>query len=112
MYLNFLQKVVPANISYFHFMREKDFYIHLVALRYVIKAGNVNKCYLRGTHIFADIRTEIKTILLELLSHWLYDMVKYYCSAIFIPSPTLPHLIDILAVVLCGLVHQDKANIF
>ena len=57
MYLNFLEKVVPANISYFHFMREQDFYIHLIAMRYVIKAGHINKAYLRKCHIFADIRT-------------------------------------------------------
>ena len=103
MYLSFLEKVVPANISYFHFMREKDFYVHLITMRYIIKAGHINKSYLRRSHIFEYIKTEAKVIFLRLLSHWLYDMVKYHCSAIYLMSSTLPHLIDILAAIICGL---------
>lgn len=53
--MNFLEKVVPTNISYFHFMREKDFFIHLTALRYIIKAGHINESYLQGSHIFGSL---------------------------------------------------------
>lgn len=110
MYLNFLYKVVPANVSYFHFMREKDFYIHLTALRYAVRAGYLNRSYLRQVHVFAQISSEVKVILLRLISHWLYDMVKYCCSTIYIESKTLPHLVEVLTVIICGLIEEKREN--
>jgi hypothetical protein len=40
---------------------------------------------------------------LKLLAHWLYDMVKYFSSAIYIDSPTMPHLIRVLYAYMCGI---------
>lgn len=42
MYSSFLQKVVPTNITYFHFMREKDLYTHYIAILYTLKYGYLN----------------------------------------------------------------------
>ena len=36
MYMTLLEKVVPTNITYFHFMREKDLYCHYVAIAYIL----------------------------------------------------------------------------
>ena len=48
--------------------------------------------------------------MLKIVSHWLYDMVKYYCSAIYIHSYTMPHLINILYIFIVGILQNKKEN--
>lgn len=107
MYCDFLRKVVPANISYFHFMRERDLYTHYCTLKYVLEAGHVGSLH---PEVFSKMKTDSRLLYIRLLSHWLYDMVKYKCSAIYLQSQTLPHLITINAAILCGLMGTHKLN--
>ena len=58
MYLTLLEKVVPTNITYFHFMREKDFYSHYVAITYVLEFGHLNGALSNRNHIFERISYE------------------------------------------------------
>lgn len=114
LYCVFLSKVVPANISYFHFMREKDFYIHYNALKYVIEvgqAGTTGKAAGRSLDVFSRLSIENRLHFIKLISHWLYDMVKYKCSAIYLESKTLPHLIVLNAIVLFGLLDCERTNL-
>lgn len=88
-------------------MREKDFYIHYCALRYVLCAGQAGTLFKSSTKtidVFRRLKIDNKLLYIKLISHWLYDMVKYRCSAIYIESKTLPRLIIINAIVLCGLI--------
>ena len=48
--------------------------------------------------------------MLKIFSHWLYDMVKYYGSAIYLKSETMPHLINALYTFVVGIVENEKKN--
>jgi|JI7StandDraft_1071085.scaffolds.fasta_scaffold682991_1 hypothetical protein len=70
-------------------MREKDFYIHYTALKYVLYAGhpgNNFKQLSKTVDVFNRLKTDNRMQYIKLISHWLYDMVKYRCSAIYIKS--------------------------
>jgi hypothetical protein len=90
-----MQSVVPTNITFFHFMRENDIYMHYVAIKYALKFGddlvmikNYNK-----SKIFGEKNNE-KNNLIELLIEWLFDLISYRCSALYIESCTIDRLIE------------------
>jgi hypothetical protein len=95
-------------------MREKDFYIHYNALKYILEIGQIGSLF-RSTNknidVFSRLSIDNRLTYFKLISHWLYDMVKYKCSAIYIQSNTLPYLIVMNAIILCALLNCDKINI-
>ena len=60
MYCEYLRKVVPANMSYFHFMRENDLYIHYCTLKYVLEAGNAGTLF-RASGKSINVFNRLKT---------------------------------------------------
>ena len=110
MYLAFLERVVPTNITYFHFMREKDLYSHYISILYGLEFGHLNSSLQDGRHIYEKISDDDQRKMLKIFSHWLYDMVKYYGSAIYLKSETMPHLINALYTFVVGIVENEKKN--
>ena len=110
MYLAFLERVVPTNITYFHFMREKDLYSHYISILYGLEFGHLNSSLSEGRHIYGKISDDDQRKMLKIFSHWLYDMVKYYGSAIYLKSETMPHLINVLYTFVVGIVENEKKN--
>lgn len=39
MYKQYLEQVVPANIAFYHFIREKNYHGHIAVVRYVMVVG-------------------------------------------------------------------------
>jgi hypothetical protein len=87
-YQKYLEKVVPTNITYYHFMREKEFYTHFVALKYVIVVG------IGRPHApLFKMKTHKQLALLRLLLEWLLGLIHYRCSALYLKSTCVDPLI-------------------
>ena len=65
MYRKYLQAVVPTNITFFHFMRETDIYMHYVAIKYVLKFAD-SLVIKKNNKIFGE-KTYEKNNLISLL---------------------------------------------
>lgn len=87
-YQKYLERVVPTNITYYHFMREKEFYTHLVALKYVLVVGIATP----HPPLF-KMKTHRQLALLRLLLEWLLGLVHYRCSALYLRSSCVDPLI-------------------
>lgn len=61
--------------------------------------------------MFSRLKSETRLTQIRLISHWLYDMIKYKCSAVYLESRTLPHLIAGNAAILCGLMGGDCGGV-
>ena len=112
MYMMFLEKVIPTNITYFHFMREDELYSHYTAILYILHCGHLNESLQKRIHIYRRLSDLQHKKMLKLFSHWLFDMVKYICSAIYIKSYTMPHLITNLYTFIAGIFHFQKKDYF
>lgn len=40
LYKEYLKKIVPSNSTYFHFLRDSEFYVHYIVVRYVLIVGD------------------------------------------------------------------------
>lgn len=90
-------------------MREKDFYTHYIAIRYILEAGNAGTLFpssTKSTDVFSRLKVDHRLLYIKLISHWLYDMVKYKCSAIYLKNSTLSNLIVVNISLLCCLLNN------
>jgi hypothetical protein len=91
---------MPTNITYYHFIREKEFYTQYVTIKYILVAG-----LHQPHHIFHKMKTNQKVYVFQLLLEWLLALVYYRCSAIYIASHCVDPLIfqaNLLLSVLLG----------
>ena len=94
-------------------MRERDLYVHYTAIKYVLEAGNAGTLFrssTKSTDVFSRLKTDHRLLYIKLVSHWLYDMIKYKCSAIYLNSSTMPWLIVINISLLCCLLNNNRQN--
>ena len=108
MYKSYLEKVVPANITFYHFIREKEYYAHLVALRYFMVVGIRN----RNHNIFSKFKYQNRCELFLLLLDWLFNLIKYRCSAIYLSSGCVDPLIYQTNLVLAAVFGFDERSLF
>ena len=80
---------MPANITSYHFIREKHYYAHLVTIRYILLVGLTNK----ENNTFMKIKSSYRLSLFRLLLDWLFTLITYRCSAIYLNSSCVPPLI-------------------
>lgn len=73
--------------------------------------GTTGRAASRNLDVFSRLSVDNRLLFVKLISHWLYDMVKYRCSAIYLESKTLPHLIVFNAIVLIGLLDCERTNL-
>lgn len=100
MFQKYLERVMPTNITYYHFIREKEFYTQYVTIKYILVAG-----LHQSHHIFHKMKTTQKLYIFQLLLEWLLALVYYRCSAIYITSSCVDPLIfqaNLLLSVLLG----------
>lgn len=88
MFHKYLERVMPTNITYYHFIREKEFYTQYVAIKYILVVGLYQE-----QHIFLKMKTTQKLYIFKLLLEWLLTLVYYRCSAIYIKSNCVDPLI-------------------
>jgi hypothetical protein len=102
MYKNYLDRVVPANITLYHFIREKEYYAHLITIRYVLLVGLT-----RDQNIFMKIKGTYRLELFRLLLDWLFTLIQYRCSAIFLNSSCVGPLITQTYLLLSAMLGLD-----
>ena len=90
MYKNYLDKVVPNNITLYHFIREKDYYAHFVIVRYILLVGLTNIQH----NLFSKLKSTYRIELFRLLIEWLHTLIEYRCSGIYINSSCVAPLIS------------------
>jgi hypothetical protein len=108
LYFSYLKKIVPTNATYFHFLRDSEFYFHYVVVRYVLIVGDSH--HLRNvseTNIYSKINADLKKSIFSLLIEWLYDLVDYRNSAIYVQNTAIEHLISSTFILVCGLLGQS-----
>lgn len=88
MFHKYLERVMPTNITYYHFIREKEFYTQYIAIKYILVAGLYQE-----PHIFHKMKTAQKIYIFKLLLEWLLTLVYYRCSAIYIRSNCVDQLV-------------------
>lgn len=62
MFQKYLERVMPTNITYYHFIREKEFYTQYVTIKYILVAG-----LHQPSHIFQKMKTNQKVYIFQLL---------------------------------------------
>lgn len=82
---------MPTNITYYHFIREKEFITQYVAIKYILVVGFYQ--IKRKEHVLIKMKTSQKVQLFTLLLEWLLTLVYYRCSAIYIKSNCVDPLI-------------------
>lgn len=106
MYKSYLQKVVPANITFYHFIRQKEYYGHVVALRYFLVVGIAPK-----RNILTKFKYQNRCELFQLVLDWLYSLIKYRCSAIYLSSSCVDPLIYQTNLLLAALLGYDSQSL-
>lgn len=106
MYKNYLEKVVPANITFYHFIRQKEYYAHMIALRYFMIVGITHK-----SNILSKFKHQNRFEMFQLFLDWLYNLIKYRCSAIYLSSSCVDPLIYQTNLVLASLLGYEQQSL-
>lgn len=94
---------MPANIAFYHFIREKKYYAHLVIVRYIIIVGLAHKEH----NVFHKLKNSYRLEFFRLLSDWLYNLIHYRCSAIYLNSSCVSPLITQTYILLSAMLGFD-----
>lgn len=100
---------MPTNISYYHFIREEEFYNQYIAIKYINIVGLFRIA--EGKHIYLKLKSSQKIKLFKLILEWLLNLIYYKCSAIYIESNCVDPLIIQANFMLSSLIGYDNHSI-
>ena len=84
-------------------------YIHYVAMRYVLSIGNLRAN--QRASVFDELSFNSTSRMFKNLTDWLYQMISYKFSAIYIKDHTVEYQIEATYLVLCGLLGSEPSLI-